>query len=142
MTRKAAQRLTGRFAGNVICHACDTVDFVDDPCRDFFEKRKVKVVGLLDVLVPEPRSNTGCWLLTSADMKSRVLTARRLESVSSGIVNAENENLHGDVSVYTGVALDADGWGLSVSVIFCRFPCLREPIWEAKNIPLSLLIAT
>lgn len=50
-------------------------------------------------------------ILTSADMKSRVLTARRLGSVSSGVVMAENVNLHGDVSVDTGVALDANSWG-------------------------------
>ena len=45
-------------------------------------------------------------------MKSRVLTARRLGSVSSDVLNAENGNLHGDVPVYTSVALDADGWGV------------------------------
>jgi len=55
------KRLTRRFAGNVVRHACDAVDFVDDACRDLLEECKVKVVGLLDVLVPEPGRQSGMF---------------------------------------------------------------------------------
>lgn len=86
--QQRVQRPTRGFAGNVVRHACDAVNLVDDACRDLLEERKVKVVGLLDVLVPEPRRQYGMLILTSADMKSSVLTARRLGSVSSDVVMA------------------------------------------------------
>lgn len=75
------------------------------------------------MLVPD--NNTVEWILTSADMKSRVLTARRLESVSSDVVVPENGNLHGDVSVDTGVALDTNGWGVVSLWDLYRLPSLR-----------------